>query len=679
MVAATIFGARGAEGVAQQLSLWPGYARGSVGKVEVRGSIVYALHDAGLLIQDVSAPASPRELSLLPIEHLMDFAMLGNYVFASHLTGSRGSTNLLIIDVSDPTQPRVANTFGTEFYAQKIFVAGKYIYLREDGYLGLQVLDATDPVNPTNVGRWYINQSYNTAYCFSGNLAYMTLSSDNFFYVYDVSDPSQPKFLGSCVSKYSSSEIFAQGNYAYVARDQGLDVIDVTDPAAPRKVGDYSISNYGFAAHIFVSGNYAYLTSDQFGSSGVGHIFDVSDPTAPKRLGPIGDIVGTLGRPVVSSSNLFIPVKYSGSGAGLQIFSLTDPAAPLRIAGPIDNGDSYDVAVANGVAYWADDVLRTMDVSNPRAPQLISTIGSVIASTVAVSDTYAVIGRGPLATTVYDVTDPTAPVGLGSLNTSSSLTKTLARGRTAYLLERDGSVFDIMDFSVAKPVRLGAWSTNGYFLSGLAITDNLAYIAAQAGGLFVLDIANPAAIQVQGRVANITAHDVALKGSVAFVAADQLEAIDVSATANPHSIASLAIDADLTNIVVSGNYCLLSSDWNTTVVDISDPANMRMVQKLDFGGCMKVDGNKVYFTQKVWGLRIAEITEPVRVGVRRAGNGWELFWPGATAPTFRLVHTEALNGATWQDFVPAPTLVGDEWRAPIAIDKAHHFYKLISD
>jgi hypothetical protein len=51
------------------------------------------------------------------------------------------------------------------------------------------------------------------------------------------------------------------GNYAYVADfAAGLQVIDVSNPASPQRVGGYDTS--GYARGVAVSGNYAYVADD---------------------------------------------------------------------------------------------------------------------------------------------------------------------------------------------------------------------------------------------------------------------------------------------------------------------------------------------------------------------------------------------------------------------------------
>ena len=67
---------------------------------------------------------------------------------------------------------------------------------------------------------------------------------------------------------------------AYVADgDAGLQVIDVSNPANPVRVGGYDTSGYAYG--VAVSGNIAYVADDDAGLQ----VIDVSNPASPVRVG----------------------------------------------------------------------------------------------------------------------------------------------------------------------------------------------------------------------------------------------------------------------------------------------------------------------------------------------------------------------------------------------------------
>jgi hypothetical protein len=107
---------------------------------------------------------------------------------------------------------------------------------------------------------------------------------------------------------------------------------------------------------------------------------------------------------------------------------------------------------------------------------------------------------------------------------------------------------------------------------------------------------------------------------------------------------------------------------------------MRIAQKLNFGGRMTVDGSKLYFTHKVWGLRIVDIIDPVRLGLRWVGNEFEVFWPSGSK-LYYLLETDSLTmqpTVFWEEG-PIPTLIDGEWRVRMSGNSAQRFFRLYAE
>lgn len=97
-----------------------------------------------------------------------------------------------------------------------------------------------------------------------------------------------------------------------MACDQsGLHVIDVTNPAAPRRVGGYSGNNS--ALRVAVSGEHVFL------ADGAIQILDVSDPAAPRRVGDDG-LSGDARAVAVAGDYAYL----ADNNAGLRVLSLAD-------------------------------------------------------------------------------------------------------------------------------------------------------------------------------------------------------------------------------------------------------------------------------------------------------------------------------------------------------------------
>ena len=90
----------------------------------------------------------------------------------------------------------------------------------------------------------------------------------------------QPLVPAKWPSSGNARGVAVSGHYAYVADyTNGLQVIDVRNPATCVRVGGYNTS--GFARDVAVSGHYAYVADETAGLQ----VIDVSNPTNCVRVG----------------------------------------------------------------------------------------------------------------------------------------------------------------------------------------------------------------------------------------------------------------------------------------------------------------------------------------------------------------------------------------------------------
>jgi len=100
-------------------------------------------------VLDVSDPTHPRLLRFLsPADNawLTTFQEIGHYLLAADYTST-----LKVYDNSEPTNPLLVATFPVPSRATSVTLAGQYAYVSE-GYSGVQVLDASDPLHLISVG-----------------------------------------------------------------------------------------------------------------------------------------------------------------------------------------------------------------------------------------------------------------------------------------------------------------------------------------------------------------------------------------------------------------------------------------------------------------------------------------------------------------------------------------------
>jgi hypothetical protein len=136
--------------------------------------------------------------------------------------------------------------------------------------------------------------------------------------------------------------VAVSGTKAYVAGLGGLQIIDVSNPANPVRLG-YCTSGYGQA--VTVSGTVAYVAADSAGLQ----IIDVSNAANPVRLGTCATSGRARGVAVVGT------LAYVAAGtAGLEIIDVSNPTNPVRLGGNDTSGRAMGVAVAGNRIYLAD-------------------------------------------------------------------------------------------------------------------------------------------------------------------------------------------------------------------------------------------------------------------------------------------------------------------------------------
>jgi DNA-binding beta-propeller fold protein YncE len=203
---------------------------------------------------------------------------------------------------------------------------------------------AQDSLNCREKGSWPFGPlSYAVAHDASRNLAF--LGSGGGVYVLDVSNPGQPVKLSEAIhTRGVVRGLCYSGNRLYIAaREAGLEIWDITNPAAPTRLGYCNTPSYAYG--VAVSGNYAYVAD---GWAGL-RIINVSNPQSPFEAGYYDTPGWALGV-AVSGNYAYV----ADGGAGLRIINVSNPQSPFE-AGYYDTpGWAYGVAVSGNYAYVAD-------------------------------------------------------------------------------------------------------------------------------------------------------------------------------------------------------------------------------------------------------------------------------------------------------------------------------------
>jgi hypothetical protein len=177
---------------------------------------------------------------------------------------------------------------------------------------------------------------------------------------------------------------------------------------------------------------------------------------------------------------------------------------------------------------------------------------------------------------------------------------------------------------------------NGGTAQGLAVSNNVLYLADNTDGLQILSVTNPPSPGILGSAnddpADGAANAVAVAGNDVYLAneGDGLRVYDVS---NPDSPASIGYADETTNgngyangVAVSGSYAFVANSGDgLRVYNVSTPSNPVNVGHINNGGyanAVAVSGNYAYLANDTDGLRIYNIANPSNpVNVGHTYNG----------------------------------------------------------
>ena len=270
---------------------------------------------------------------------------------------------------------------------------------------GVQIIRLKNPNNPVAVGKIgdtatrELGGAYGIVIFESGGTPYAAVAGyyDAGVQIISLANPARPTAVGS-INDTASYELFGaydlttfkSGGTPYVAVtsyiDDGVQIINITDPANPVAAGSISDTaslelDASFDIAIFNSGTATYAAVASYLDDGV-QIINITDPDNPVAAGSIDDTAdheldGAHSIVIFESGIDTYAAVASYTDDGVQIINITDPDNPVA-AGSIDdtsrlelNGASSIVLFESGtttyaaVASYIDDGVQILDITDP--------------------------------------------------------------------------------------------------------------------------------------------------------------------------------------------------------------------------------------------------------------------------------------------------------------------------
>src|SRR5262249_19117469 len=155
-----------------------------------------------------------------------------------------------------------------------------------------------------------------------------------------VSAPSAPVLVGTYDAGARVYSARLNGNYAIVGTGDGVDVVDVSDPSAPNRVGQCTLTDWAFDLHI--ASGLAYVANRGDFLS----IVDISDPTAPSKIGS-WKTAGCCTFGLAVSGRYVYLAEYN---EGFDVIDAVNPKAPVQV-GHLNGGGGRAIAVSGKTVY----------------------------------------------------------------------------------------------------------------------------------------------------------------------------------------------------------------------------------------------------------------------------------------------------------------------------------------
>ena len=651
----------------------------------VSGGYAYVtLGDYGFGVLDLSTPTRPTIVSSLPLINPTDVAVMGNraYVTTYCCGWNWSSPRMFVIDVTVKTNLKVVNAIewpGKDAPKELVDVAvsgsgdGQFAYLaaRNSGVIKVSVDGVTPSIPPTETGRFSPPDVNSSGVALSADASLAYVVDQNFgLWIINTSN-MDPSGLGSVQTVHQPwqdgdwrpANISRDGNTLYLpGYGEGMGVVDVTNPAAPALVIHRVIN--GSMVDALGAGNLVYVTNEDQGLKTIELVLTPSPEfnILDTALRPAGSAGYTLTR-----GNLTYETTWVG---GFRILDTSKPGSPVELSASCLDTTANFVAVLSpqpGNATYAylvtgrpgEDLLRVMDVTDPKAPVIAGQTSNLKGQLNAVEVRQAASGdpvyafipssgwwdnqfyNGALH--VLDVTNPAA------------------------IVEPGGVTAEVIGGNVNGIVLYG----NYLLVADGLITDKSGNKAPDSGGLHVFDISNPPDPVEVRYVRGFDAAGIAIQGNRLYLTkwGEGLSIWDIS-NIDPavwHEIGSIKVSRDsyarpAVATIAGRTYVTVGrGSMGMGMLDVTDPGNIQVVEETGrlagWGWSPNVAGHYTFFSSPGGGLYTFWAV-PAAEGIIPAGGGSlgpaadgavYTFASGALMRDLRLRHTPVMEAN-----VPAP-------------------------
>jgi hypothetical protein len=247
----------------------PGIFQGGYEDVDVDSGVAYlASWGYGLLLYDLTDPAQPAPLGDVPFGYASAVDAEGDWAY---LVKSTEGGLFAVVDVSDPALPEVVQTLPLSKGLDVLYHQGLALVADEQAFDfgGMRIFDVSVPASPVQLALYDVCPSAGGVAA-NGTRAAVACH-DGTLHLVDLTVPGLPVQLGV----WSDPDRFLTGHRAafdgdrvWFAHSDGVDLLDVSNPAAPQRLALADLANAARGIDLAADGS-AWITT------GVGGLYRV--------------------------------------------------------------------------------------------------------------------------------------------------------------------------------------------------------------------------------------------------------------------------------------------------------------------------------------------------------------------------------------------------------------------
>jgi hypothetical protein len=225
----------------------------------------------------------------------------------------------------------------------------------------LTLFDLSSPAAPRREGQFEFADKI-WGFSVAGSLVYVANDLEGLA-ILDISNPAQPRLRGWLKTRGQAKAVVVMGAKALVVDHMdGLALVDVSNPSKPVAAGSLFLD--GYARDVALEGSVAYAVDSPTG-------FYVVDLAKPGPLDFAASLQSASGQTIAVAG----PIVCVPGRGGLQVFDVSNPAAPVLASTFKTPGTPLRVALRGKRAYVADgrEGLQVVDLSDPAKPAIVGT------------------------------------------------------------------------------------------------------------------------------------------------------------------------------------------------------------------------------------------------------------------------------------------------------------------